>query len=45
MNKLSSHLQKLEKVDKNKPKTGRKKEYSRTKTNEIENRMTIEKNQ
>lgn len=45
MNNISSHLQILEKVEQNKPKTSRRKEIIkiRTKTNEIENKMTVEK--
>lgn len=45
MNNISSHLQILEKVEQNKPKTSRRKKIIkiRTKTNEIENKMTVEK--
>lgn len=47
MNNLSFHLQKHERVEQNKPITNKRKEIIkiRTKANELENRMTIEKNQ
>lgn len=45
MNNISFHLQILEKVEQDKPKTSRRKEIIkiRAETNEIENKMTVEK--